>query len=333
MRAYKTYILVLALMMLLPVAVGVSVACGTKYIDIGQVYEAFMAFDGTNVDHQIIIHSRLPRGMGALLIGSALAISGALMQGITQNPLASPGLMGVSDGSALAVTVSMIFFPTTSMIHQMIFSFIGSAFGAMLVFGLGAYMRNGLSPATLAILGSVIGTFLGGVAVVLNMYFQNSQDISFWYNARLHQIQPDHLQIAAIFITAGTAIALYIGKGVTILSLGKEVAISLGQRIVYVKLMAAFAVILLTGSAVALAGKIGFVGLIIPHIACFLVGSHYSRIIPISALLGGIGLVLADVVSRFLNYPFETPIGVITSLVGVPFFLYLARSKGGRQGV
>lgn len=317
---------------MLPITVGVSVTYGTKYIDVGRVYEAFTAFDAANVDHQIIIHSRLPRVIGALLIGAALAISGALMQGITQNPLASPGLMGVSDGSTLAVTISMIFFPSASMIHQMVFSFMGSAFGAVLVFGLGAYLPNGLSPATLAILGAVIGTFLSGIAVVLNMYFQISQDISFWYNARLHQMQPDHLQIAAIFIAAGVAVALYIAKSVTILSLGKEVAISLGQRVAYVKLIGAAAVILLTGSAVALAGKIGFVGLIIPHITRFFVGSNYSRIIPVSALLGGIGLALSDVASRFLNYPFETPIGVITSLIGVPFFLYLARAKGGRQG-
>jgi len=329
----KSWFILVALLFLLPISIGISTMYGTKYIDASSVYTAFFAFDATNVDHQIIIHSRLARALGSVLIGSALAVSGALMQGITHNPLASPALMGVSDGSALAVTICMIVFPAATMTQQIVFSFVGSAAGAGLVFGLASSLPRGLSPATLAILGAVIGTFLSGVAVVLTMYFQIAQDISFWYHARLHQLQLSYLQIAIPFITAGLGMAFSIRRSLTVLAFGDDIATSLGQKTMQVKIIASFAVVLLTGSSVALAGKIGFVGLIIPHIARFFVGSDYARIVPITGLLGGVGLAFADVASRFLNYPFETPIGVITSIIGVPFFLYLARKKGGMSHV
>jgi iron complex transport system permease protein len=310
---------------------ALSILYGVKEIDMMTIRNAIFQFDPTNVDHQIIMSSRLPRAMGTMLIGCALAVSGALMQGITRNYLASPGIMGISDGSILAVTLSMILLPEASDLQRIIFSFAGSALGAGIVFGLGSILPNGLSPVRLAILGTIIGTFLSSFASALAIYFQISQDIGFWYHARLHQLQPEQVRLAIPFVIVGMLAALRIARSVTVLSLGEEVAVSLGQRTTVVKVLAAAAVMLLTGSAVALAGKIAFVGLIIPHIVRFLVGADYKWVIPCSGVLGAIFLALSDIVSRFLNYPFETPVGVITSLIGVPFFLYLARKKGGNK--
>lgn len=307
----------------------ISILYGAKQIDIQTIRDAILHFDTENINHQIIIHSRLPRALGALLIGAALAISGALMQGMTRNYLASPGIMGVSDGSAFAVTLCMVFMPETSDLNIMIYSFAGSALGAVLVFGLASLLPNGLSPVRLAILGTIIGTFLSSISAVLSTYFQTSQNISFWYNARLHQMSLEYIKLAAPFAAIGIIAALLISKSITILSLGEDVAISLGQRTVLIKVIATIAVIILTGVSVALAGKIGFVGLIIPHITRFLIGVDYKWNIPCAGVLGGIFLALSDVLSRFINYPFETPVGVVTSLIGVPFFLYLARKKGG----
>lgn len=306
-----------------------SILYGAKQIDFQTVQQAVFHFDPGNVDHQIVIHSRLPRVAGALLIGAALAVSGALMQGMTRNYLASPGIMGVSDGSAFAVTLCMVFMPTASDLSIMIYSFIGSALGAALVFGMASLLPNGLSPVRLAILGTITGTFLSSISAVLSTYFQTSQNISFWYNARLHQMNLDSLRLAVPFAVIGIITALLISKSITILSLGEEIAVSLGQRTLLVKAVATVAVIVLTGISVALAGKIGFVGLIIPHITRFLVGVDYKWNIPCAGLLGGVFLALCDVLSRFINYPFETPVGVVTSLIGVPFFLYLTRKKGG----
>lgn len=308
-----------------------SVLYGAKNIDIHTIAAAFFHFDPENVNHQIIMHSRIPRVVGALLIGAFLAISGALMQGMTRNDLASPSIMGISDGSAFIITISMILWPGMSSTEMIICSFIGSALSICIVFGLASVMPGGLSPVGLAILGTIIGTFLSSVSAALAMYFQISQNISFWYNARLNQMDPSLIKLSIPFAVVGIIMAIAVSKSITLLSLGEDVAVNLGQKTHLIKLSATLSVVILTGISVALAGKIGFVGLIVPHMARFLTGVDYKRIIPCSAVIGGVFLALCDVLSRFLNYPYEMPVGVVTSLIGVPFFLYWIRVKGGKK--
>ncbi|UQZ87572.1 Iron-uptake system permease protein FeuB [Paenibacillus konkukensis] len=307
-----------------------SIMYGAKDIDSATLWDALVHFDPGNVNHQIVVNSRLPRVIGALLIGAFLAISGAIMQGMTRNYLASPSIMGVSDGSAFAITMCMIWLPNSSSIEMILYSFVGSALGAGIVFGLAWLLPGGMSPVRLAIIGTIIGTFLSSFSAAISTYFQISQSISFWYNARLHQMDPHLIKLALPFGLAGIIAALLISRSITILSLGDEISAGLGQRTTAVKAAAALTVVVLTGVSVALAGKIGFVGLIIPHITRFLIGGiDYKWIIPCAGVLGAVFLGLSDVLSRFLNYPFETPIGVVTSVIGVPFFLYLARTRGG----
>ncbi|MDR4983642.1 FecCD family ABC transporter permease [Bacillus cereus] len=308
-----------------------SVLYGAKNIDAEIVWNALFHFDSSDVNHNIIITSRLPRVVAALLVGAFLAISGALMQGMTRNYLASPSIMGVTDGAAFVITLCMIFLPGMSSIGMVLCSMIGSALGAGIVFGFGSLLQNGLSPVRLAIIGTVIGTFLSSVSAAMASYFQISQNVSFWFNAKLDQVDPNIIKITIPFGIIGIILALLISKSITILSLGEEVSINLGQRTKLVKAMAILSVIFLTGTAVALVGKVGFVGLIIPHITRFLIGIDYKWILPCSGIIGGVFLALCDVVSRFVNYPFETPIGVVTSLIGIPFFLYLIRTRGGER--
>ena len=310
-----------------------SILYGAKHIDFVVVWNALFHFESGNVDHNIIRTSRLPRVIGALLVGAFLAISGALMQGMTRNYLASPSIMGVSDGAAFVITLCMVIDPGMSSFHMILYSMVGSALGAGIVFGFGSMITNGLSPVRLAIIGSVIGTFLSSISAAIASYFQISQNVSFWYNARLHQIDPALLKLAIPFGLVGIILALYISKSITILSLGDEISINLGQRTQLVKAISIISVVCLTGTAVALVGKIGFVGLIIPHITRFLVGVDYKWIIPCAGVIGGVFLALCDIISRFVNYPFETPIGVVTALIGIPFFLYLIRTRGGDQSV
>lgn len=311
----------------------ISVIYGAKNIDIGTIREALFHFDAGNVNHQIIIHSRLPRAVGALLIGAFLAISGALMQGMTRNYLASPSIMGVSDGSAFAITLCMVFMPDSNSMEMILYSFIGSALSIVIVFGLASLLPGGLSPVRMAILGTIIGTFLSSLSAAMAAYFQISQNISFWYNARLHQLNPELIKLAIPFAVIGIVLASWLSKSITVLSLGEEIALSLGQKTKLIKFATMLTVVILTGISVALAGKIGFVGLIVPHIVRFLTGVNYRWIIPCSGIVGALFLALCDVVSRFLNYPYEMPIGVVTSLLGVPFFLYLIRSKGDGKRV
>lgn len=308
-----------------------SILYGAKSIDAQTVWNALFHFDSSNVNHNIIITSRLPRVVAALLVGAFLAISGALMQGMTRNYLASPSIMGVTDGAAFVITLCMIFLPGMSSIGMVVCSMIGSALGAGIVFGFGSLLQNGLSPVRLAIIGTVIGTFLSSVSAAMASYFQISQNVSFWFNAKLDQVDPNIIKITIPFGIIGIVLALLISKSITILSLGEEVSINLGQRTKLVKVMSILSVIFLTGTAVALVGKVGFVGLIIPHITRFIIGVDYKWILPCAGVIGGVFLALCDVLSRFVNYPFETPIGVVTSLIGIPFFLYLIRTRGGER--
>lgn len=311
--------------------IAASILYGAKNITMDTVWDSIFAFDSESIDHQIIVSSRLPRVVGAMLIGAFLAVSGALMQGMTRNYLASPSIMGVSDGSVFAVTLFMVFIPNASSNMYIVSSLIGSAIGAAVVFGLAWLIPGGLSPVRLAILGTVIGTFLSGTAEALAAYFQISQNISFWYNARLHAMDPELIKLSIPFAIVGLCLAVVLSKSITLLSLGDETAKGLGVNTWLIKALAMVAVVILTGVSVALAGKVAFVGLIIPHIARFLSGSDYRWIVPVSGVLGGMFLALCDILARFVNYPFETPVGVITSLIGVPFFLYLIKTRGGAQ--
>lgn len=309
----------------------ISVLYGTKDISIETIWQALVHFDEGNVDHQIIRTSRIPRAIAVLFVGAFLAVAGAIMQGITRNYLASPSLMGVNDGSAFVITLALVLVPGLPNYQMIILSIIGSALGAALVFGFGAAIKNGLSPVRLAIIGTVIGTFLSSVASAIAMYFQVSQTVAAWYNTKIHIVNIDMLLLSIPFGLVGVIIALFCARAITVTSLGEEIATGLGQKTKLIRYLSMFSVVLLTGTAVALVGKIAFVGLVIPHIVRFLVGVDYRYIIPCSVLIGAFFLSLCDLMSRFINYPFETPIGVVTAFIGIPFFLYLIRSRGGER--
>lgn len=309
----------------------ISMKYGAKAIDWATLKNAILHFDKDNVNHQIVLHSRIPRAVGSLLIGGFLAISGALMQGMTRNYLASPSIMGVTDGAAFAITVTMILMPNATSMTLIGSSFIGSAVGVTLVFVLAWMIPGGVAPVRMAILGTIIGTFLSSVAAAMSVYFHISQNVSLWMNARLSQMDPGLMKLSIPFAIVGITAAMMLSKSITLISLGDDVAAGLGQRTVLVKFATMACVAILTGISVALAGKIAFVGLLIPHITRYLVGVDYRWVIPCTGVIGAVFLGLSDVLSRFLNYPFETPIGVVTSAIGIPFFLFLIRRKGGGE--
>ena len=308
-----------------------SVTMGTKEISKEVVYDAIFQFDESNVDHLIVKNNRLPRAVAVLVVGGFLAVAGAIMQGVTRNYLASPELMGVNDGSAFLITIAMVFYPGLSNGSLILVSMIGSIIGALLVVGIGSSVKNGLSPVRLAIIGTIVGSFLSSLGSALGMYFQVSQTISAWYNTKVHTVNNDLLKIIIPIGVIGVLIAIIVAKDITISSLGEDIAISLGQRTNIVKYLALGSVVLLTSTSVALVGKISFVGLVIPHIIRFLVGHDYKYIIPYSLIGGAFFLGLCDLLSRYIQYPFETPIGTVTAIIGVPFFLYMIKTKGGAK--
>ncbi|QDI92079.1 iron ABC transporter permease [Salicibibacter halophilus] len=314
--------------MLLVCASVISISLGAASITPSTVWQTIIAYDDSLTDHQIIHEIRFPRVVGAVLIGSFLAVSGALMQGMTRNPLAEPSIIGVTDGAALALAIMFAFFPSVPYTGSLFAAFIGAGVGTALVFLVGSLAKGGLTPAKLALAGVTIAAFLSAISSGIAIYFDVAQDLSFWFAGGLANIDWQHIQLMLPIVMIGMVIALLLARSITILSLGRDVAQGLGQRTSMVRTMGIVAVMLMTGAAVAVAGIIGFIGLVIPHITRALVGLDYRYILPCSAILGSLLLVIADILARLVNAPYETPVGAITALVGVPFFLYLARREG-----
>jgi len=313
--------------MLLLFGAALSIALGAADIKLGTVWDAIFHFDAKNTAHQIIQELRLPRTVSAALVGACLAVSGAVMQGMTRNPLASPEIMSVTHGSAFAIAVAFAFFPGTSSVGLMIWSFAGAGLGAGLVFAIGMFSKGGLTPVKLALAGTAVGTFLSALSTSIAIHFDVARDVSFWYAGGVAGTKWLSIQLLVPAAALGLAVVFVIARSITVLSLGEELAKGLGQYTKTVKAIGIVSVVLLTGAAVSVAGAIGFIGLIIPHITRFLVGVDYRWIIPCSAVLGAVLLIYADIAARLVNPPFETPVGAVTALVGVPFFLYLARRE------
>lgn len=316
---------------LLVIVTIMSISLGTKSIPLETVIEAIIHYDKDNVDHQIVWSGRVPRALAVLFVGAFLAAAGALMQGVTRNFLASPSIMGVTDGSAFFITMAFVFVPGISSFNLVLLSMLGSLFGGALVFGFASIIKNGLSPVRLAIIGTVIGTFISSIGTAIAMYHQISQTITMWYNSKVHMVEMDLIYLCVPIGMIGLLMAVLLARAVTITALGEEVAMGLGQNTRAVKVLSMLAVAILTGTAVALVGKIAFVGLVVPHIVRMLMGVDYRIIIPCSAVMGAFFLAACDLIGRYINFPFETPIGVVTALIGVPFFLYLIRRKGGEK--
>ncbi|EIM05120.1 ferrichrome transport system permease protein FhuB [Planococcus antarcticus DSM 14505] len=313
---------------LLVISFGISISLGAADIDFRTVWSGIFQYDETLTTHQIIYELRLPRTLAAALVGASLAVSGAIMQGITRNPLASPSIMGISAGSAFMIAIALAFLPGTSYLGLMGMSFLGAGIAAAIVFGIGAFSKGGLTPVKLALAGTAVGAFLSSISSAIAIHYNVAQDMSFWYAGGVAGTQWISVQLIIPVAFISISLAMVLSRSITVLSLGDDVAKGLGQKTVLVKILGTLVVLLLTGAAVSVAGTIGFIGLVIPHITRFLVGMDYRWIIPCSAILGALLLVFADVGARMINAPYETPVGAITALIGVPFFLYLARNEG-----
>ncbi|MFB4169732.1 FecCD family ABC transporter permease [Virgibacillus sp. JSM 102003] len=324
----KIIINILTIIALL-LAMGLSVAYGAIDINLSTVWQAIFIFDRDLTSHQVIQELRLPRAVAAALVGAFLAVSGAIMQGMTRNPLASPSIMGVTNGAAFALVLTMAFIPGVTGLGLTMASFAGAGVAVVLVFMVGSFSTGGLTPVKLALAGVAIGTLLSSVSTIIALHFQLEKQLGFWLAGGLAGTNWSAIQVLLISGAIGIFIAFMIAKSITVLNLGEDVAVGLGQNNIVIKILGILTVLILTGAAVAVAGAIGFMGLIIPHMSRFIMGTDYRWIIPSSALFGALLLVLSDIVSRLINAPYETPVGAITSLIGVPFFLYLARGSSG----
>ncbi|MBS4218527.1 iron ABC transporter permease [Bacillus sp. FJAT-49711] len=278
----------------------------------------------------IIREIRFPREVAGMFVGAALAVSGAIMQGMTRNPLADPGLFGLTSGAnaALAITIALI--PSANYFGIMIACFIGAAVGATMVLGIGSIKKGGFSPFRIVLAGAAVSAFLYAIADGIGIYFKISKDVSMWTAGGLIGASWNQLQVIIPFIAGGILISLALSRQLTILSLSEEVAVGLGQKTTQVKVILFFVIILLAGASVALVGNMAFIGLMVPHVVRSIVGTDYRFIIPMSAIFGAAFMLFADTLGRTINSPYETPVAAIVAMMGLPFFLIIVR-KGGKS--
>lgn len=277
----------------------------------------------------ILREIRLPREIAAIFVGAALAISGAIMQGMTRNPLADPGLIGLTAGANAALAVTIAWIPSVNYFGIMIACFIGAAIGAIMVFSMGTIKKGGFSPLRLVLAGAAVTAFLHAVSEGIGIYYKISKDVSMWTAGGLIGTTWGQLQIIIPVIVVGIIVAVFLSRQLTILSLSEEVAVGLGQKTMRIKAILFIVVIALAGASVALVGNMAFIGLMVPHIVRAIVGTDYRFIIPMSAICGASFMLFADTLGRTINIPYETPVAAIVALMGLPFFLIIVR-KGGK---
>jgi iron-siderophore transport system permease protein len=305
-----------------------SIAVGAKSIPLGSVADAFTGYDRTLDDHLIVRTLRIPRTEVGLLVGVALGLGGAVMQGVARNPLADPGILGVDAGSALLVVVAIYLLGVTSLLGYVWFALAGAAGASVAVYAIGSLGPRGATPIKLSLAGAAITVFLGSItsAILIND-LETLERFSFWVVGSLDGRTTEMAAQVAPFVLVGSLLAFACAPALNALALGDDVARGLGQRVGLARAISALAVVLLCGSAVAVAGPIAFVGLVIPHIARMITGPDYRWVLPYSMVLGPILVLGADVIGRVVIRPAELQVGIVTAAVGAPFFIWLVRKR------
>lgn len=293
--------------------------------------DAFTQFNGTN-EHIVIKEVRVPRVLNALAVGMCLGIAGTLLQALTRNPIADVELFGLNAGAAFFVVVAITFFGISSLTQFTWIAFLGSAVSGVVVYLLGSLGRDGMTPVKLTLAGAAITALAASARHGMMVLNEKSVDeMLFWLSGSVGGRKLEFLTAVFPYMIVAWIIAFLLARPIQTLLMGDDVAKGLGQRTMMVKLAAGATIVLLSGSSVAVAGPIGFVGLVTPHLARFLVGIETRWVMLYSGLLGAALLLAADIGARFVAKPAEVPIGVMTALIGIPFFIYVAR-KGLDKG-
>lgn len=313
--------------LLLVVLVGISLSVGAAEVGIQTVLSALTSAN-SSTEQLILWTVRLPRSLIAVLVGASLAVAGTILQGLTRNPLAAPDILGINNGAAFAMVAMLSWFSTTTISNMLWLAFLGAGLAAAIVYGLSVMQRQEMSPLRLVVAGSALSYLLASLTTGLLILNQRTLDeIRFWLAGSVAGRDLHSFFQVLPFMLVGLIAAFAMGRPLTTLALGDDVATSLGIQTRWLKVAAILVVIVLAGSSVAIAGPIWFIGLVVPHLARFLVRVDYRWLLPYSAMLGAMLLLIADIAARIVIRPQELPVGVMTALMGAPFFVYLARWK------
>lgn len=318
--------LIIASLVILIILIVLFSTLGSVNLSLREIFSALIN-DDNKIIKTIVYQMRLPRNILAVLIGASLAISGLLLQAVMKNPLSDPGVTGVSSGASVFAIIILLLLPQYINILPLL-AFIGGAIACATVYMMA--WKNGLKPLRVVLAGVAVNAILGGfISLLTTLYSDRIQGALLWMNGSLASKTWQDVKVVAFYSIIGLILAIFCVRGANVLNLGDETAINLGYNVTKTRILLSAVAVFLAGTSTAIVGIISFVGLIVPHISRMVIGSDHKYSIPFSMILGGIVLLVADTVARTILGALELPVGVIMSIVGGPFFLYLLRKRGG----
>lgn len=317
-------LIILMSLVLLGALIIVTIGVGSVSISVKEIIDTFLGH-GNEINESIIMDMRLPRIIIAVFVGAGLSISGALLQSIMNNPLADPGITGVSSGASLLAITVMLYFPKLHGVLPLM-AFLGAILACMMVFILS--WDKGLNPMRVILSGvAVNAVFVGATSLLSILNSDKIQGILLWINGSIAYKGWTEVKYLVPYSVIGIILSLLCAKGANLLALGDDVATNLGVNVTKTRFLVALVAVFLAGVSTSVVGIIGFIGLIVPHICRLILGYDYKYLIPMSAIMGGILLLLADTLARFVARPVELPVGILMAMLGGPFFLFLLRRR------
>ncbi|GAA0116585.1 FecCD family ABC transporter permease [Clostridium senegalense] len=324
----RIIIFVFCSLLLLIVGLILAIKLGSVHITFKDIWNSIFNYNKT-LELMLVRDVRIPRALSVLLTGGILGVTGAMVQGVTRNPIAEPSILGVSQGATLIIAIFYAVGVTINTKNVMIASFIGALITGIIVLAFISKKANNNSITKILLAGTAMSTFFISLTTIIGLLTNQSQMIAFWVSGGFRNATWADFKLVFIFAIIGLVIAILLSSKINILNLGDDVAIGLGQNPQKIRFKTLMVVIPMIAAAVAVGKNIAFVGLIVPQIVRKLLGEDYRRNIPCSFLFGAVLLTYADIAARMLFNPYETPIGVFTVLIGVPFFISIARKERG----
>lgn len=326
----RRHVALVGILVVLLLAAGVaSLAFGSRAVSVAELTGGISSwFTGTTPEGlgEIAVQRRIPRTILAMVAGAALALSGALMQAITRNPIADPGILGVNTGAALFVVIGLAFFSISNQWQYLGLAFVGSAVAAVFVYLVGSIGAGGATPIKLALAGAATAAALTSlVSAILIPRARSMDEYRFWQVGGVGGATWSTMAVFVPVIAIAAILAFALARNLNVLSLGDDVAVGLGINVMRTRILAAVAGVALCAAVTSLAGPIGFVGLMVPHVIRLGVGGNQRWLLPLSALGGAVLLTLADTAGRLIGSPGEVEAGILTAFLGAPVLVYIAR--------
>jgi len=324
----RTIIFVMSSLLLLTIGLVLAVRLGSVPIGFSDIWNSIFHYDET-LELMLVRDVRIPRALSVLLTGGILGVTGSMIQGVTRNPIAEPSILGISQGATLVIAIFYAMGIAINTTNVMIASLIGALITGIIVLGFISKKANNNSITKILLAGTAMSTFFISLTTVIGLLSNQSQMIGFWVSGGFRNASWADFRLVFIVGMIGLLIAFLMSPKINLLNLGDDVAIGLGENPEKIRFITLMVMIPMCGAAVAVGKNIAFVGLIVPQIVRKLLGEDYRRNIPCSFLLGAVLLTYADIAARMMFNPYEMPIGIFTALIGIPFFISIARKERG----